>query len=111
MASGILPTQFAELEQFGDWIITTERGRHLKRLGCSFDEIKRFYDAMLPRMDEVMRVLAQFEVDAAAPAEATNLYLLALSFMEVSHPIELRWSSTSNRGAFPSIRLEIPDRK
>jgi hypothetical protein len=111
MASGILPAQFAELELFSEWIIATERARHLKRLECSLDEIKRFYDAMLLRMDEVMRVLAQFEVNAAAPAEVANLYLLVLSFMEVSHPIELRWSSTSNRGAFPSLRLEIPDRK
>lgn len=111
MASAILPAQFAELEPFAEWIIATERGRHLKRLGCSLEEIRRFYDVMIPRIDEVMRVLAQFEVDAAAPAEVANLYLLALSFMEVSHPIELRWSSTSNRGAFPSIRLEIPDRK
>lgn len=111
MASGILPAQFAELEPFAAWIIATERERHLKRLGCSLDEIRRFYDAMLPKMNDVMRVLAQFEVKPAVPAEVANLHLLALSFMEVSHPIELRWSSTSNSGAFPSIRLEIPDRK
>ena len=66
---------------------------------------------MLPRMEEIMGVLKEYAIDSATPPEVRNLYLLALSFMEVSHPIELRWAGTSNAGAFLSTRVEIPERK
>jgi hypothetical protein len=111
MAAGKLPAEFSELEPFTDWIIETERERHLRRLATSIGDIKKFYDAMLPRMDDVMKILGRFGVDDTPPAEVRNLYLMALSFMEVSHPIELRWRGTSNTDAFLSTRLEIPNRK
>jgi len=110
MDAGKLPAEFSDLEPFADWIIDTERDRHLRRLASSIEEIRRFYDAMLPRMDAVMKLLGRFGVDDTPPAEVRNLYLIALSFMEVSHPIELRWRSTSNTDAFLSTRLEIPGR-
>lgn len=110
-ARASLPAQFAELAQFGEWIIPDERGRHLKRVASTIEEIRPFYDAMLPRMEAIMGVLKEYPTDGATPPEVRNLYLLALSFMEVSHPIELRWAGTSNAGAFLSTRVEIPDRK
>jgi hypothetical protein len=106
-----LPAQFAELEQFAEWIIPRERERHLKRVASRIEDIQRFYDAILPRMEEIMGVLKEYPIDSAPPPAVRNLYLLALSFMEVSHPIELRWGATNNAGAFLSTRLEIPDRK
>lgn len=107
----ILPAQFAELEPFAEWIIPRERDRHLKRIGSGMEDLRRFYDAILPRMDEIMGVLKQYPVDSAPPPEVRNLYFLALSFMEVSLPIELRWAGPTNAGAFLSTRLEIPDRR
>ena len=106
-----LPAEFAELERFAAWIIPSERERHLKRVASSVKELRPFYDAMLPRMEAVMSLLQRFDIEATPPSEVRNLYYLALSFIEVSHPIELRWSGTSNAGAFLSTRLEIPDRK
>jgi hypothetical protein len=107
----VLPAQFAELEQFAGWILPDERGRHLKRVASGIEDLRRFYDAMLPRMEELMGVLKQYAVDSTPPPEVRNLYLLALSFMEVSHPIELRWAGTTNAGAFLSTRIEIPGRR
>ncbi|HUY19834.1 MAG TPA: hypothetical protein VNE82_10475 [Candidatus Binataceae bacterium] len=106
-----LPAQFAELEQFSEWIIPRERERHLKRIASGIDDIQRFYDAILPRMDEIMGVLKEYPIDSVPPPEVRKLYFLAFSFIEVSHPIELRWGATNNAGAFLSTRLEIPDRK
>jgi hypothetical protein len=105
-----LPVQFAELEQFVEWMISDELGRHRKRIGSGMEDLRRFYDAMLPRMDEIMGVLKQYPVDSAPPPEVHNLYFLALSFMEVSLPIELRWAGPTNAGAFLSTRIEIPHR-
>jgi|SRR5579875_877818 len=107
----VLPAQFAELERFADWMLPDERGRHLKRVASGMEDLRRFYDAMLPRMDEIMDVLKQYAVDSTPPPEVRNLYLLALSFMEVSLPIELRWAGPTNAGAFLSTRIEIPNRK
>lgn len=106
-----LPAQFAELEVFAEWIIPDERGRHLKRVASGLESTRRFYDAMLPRMEEAMGLLKQYSVDSTPPPEVRSLYFLALSFIEVSHPIELRWSGTTNAGAFLSTRLNIPNRK
>jgi|SRR5579885_305108 len=110
-AGAVLPAQFAELEQFAEWIVADERGRHLKRIAAPIEDLRRFYDAMLPRMEEIMGLLKQYPVEAAPPPEVRNLYLLALAFMEASHPIELRWARTTNAGAFQSTRVEIPHRK
>jgi hypothetical protein len=49
--------------------------------------------------------------DSGKPPEVRNFYFLALSFIEVSHPVELRWVRTTNAGAFLSPRLDIADRK
>jgi len=106
-----LPAQFAEFERFAEWMIPSERERHLKRVASKIEHIKCLYDAMLPRMDEIMDVLKEYPIDSAPPPEVRNLYMLARSFIEVSHPIELRWGTTTNAGAFLSTRLEIPDRK
>ncbi len=50
----VLPAQFAELEEFLDWALPSETLRRQKRERCSMEEIREFYDAVLPRTLAIM---------------------------------------------------------
>lgn len=46
--TALLPTEFADLEQFSDWCLPSEPQRYAKRLASSMTEMKAFYDAITP---------------------------------------------------------------
>lgn len=102
-----LPAQFADLERFVPlWALTNEKARHVNLLARSIPELREFYDAMLPRMEEVTRYLNSFALDKMPP-DAQTLFDLALTFMESAHPIDLRWNSTDIEDKFPAERFEF----
>ncbi len=83
-----LPADFADLERFGAWVLSTERERHARRYAVSMEEIRDFYDTMKPRMEAVVAYLNKYALDEM-PDEARNLYQLGLSLMEVSTAVEM----------------------
>ena len=52
----VLPSEFADLEPFADWCLTTEAERYAKRLASSMDELQSFYDAAFPRLEQMPRL-------------------------------------------------------
>ena len=82
-----LPTQFKELEAFLDWALATERERSAKRHRSSMIEIRIFYDAIVPRLDEILKLLAGHRA-YEAPTEVQRLFLLALSLAEIAPAVE-----------------------
>ena len=102
-----LPPQFEVLEKFTPvWALATEKERHDTLVAHSVEALRPFYDAMLPRMDEITTYLNQFPLDAM-PAEAQALFDLAMTFMECAHPIDLRWKTTDIEDKFPAHRFEF----
>lgn len=87
MAEGLLPEQFSYLEPYMDWCLATEGERIRRRLECSDEELRSFYNVMLPRMDQIAQYLNQFALDAI-PEKANRLFNLAKSMMEVAHAVE-----------------------
>jgi hypothetical protein len=87
MPKSLLPAPFEELEQWMAWSLATERERSAKRQASTMAEITAFYDAMLARMDEVLRYVDQFPMNAL-PEDATRLFYLTLSLAEVSFAVE-----------------------
>jgi hypothetical protein len=83
-----LPSEFADLERFGSWILETERERYSKRLASSMEEMQEFYDAAFPRLEAANKYLEQFPVRDLPPAER-NLLLLMMSLVLVSFPVEV----------------------
>ncbi len=83
-----LPEPFQDLERFMEWVLPTERERHARRYAATMDEIREFYDAMKPRMDEVITYLNKFPLDDL-PEDANRLFLMGLSLMEISNAVEL----------------------
>ena len=88
MTESLLPAPFENLTPFLDWALEPERARTEKKAESSMEEIRAFYDAMMPRLDELLRYLeGYFGKDLPAPAH--RLYLMSLSLVEVSTLVEL----------------------
>ena len=102
-----LPSGFSSLESFvPEWALSNERDRYLKLHQSTLDQLKTFYDAMLPRMDEIMEFLKTQPLEGMAP-EVENLYRLAMTFAETAHPLDLGWKDVDFPSAFPWERLEF----
>lgn len=75
MADALLPSAFAELEQYAQtWCLETETERWDKRIASTMAEMKEFYDAFFPRLEEAIEYCDKFPLDDV-PEDA--LYLLA----------------------------------
>ena len=82
------PPEFTDLEPFAGWALRTEGERYAKRLASTMDELQAFYDAALPRLEDAMTYLDQFELDAL-PEDATGLLWLCYSLVNASFPVEV----------------------
>ena len=87
MAESPLPEEFADLAPWLDWALEPERARTEKREASSMAEIRAFYDAGLPRLEEMIRYLEGFRDDMPVPQH--RLYLISLSLVEVANLVEL----------------------
>lgn len=106
--AALLPRGFEDLTPLlAEWNLATEQQRYAKRLSLTLPQLRIFYDAIFPRMDEVMRHLAAYPANdlSALPAATRNLYHLALGYFEASHPVELHWEGVDLRDAFPADRI------
>ncbi|WP_405885190.1 hypothetical protein OG762_44630 [Streptomyces sp. NBC_01136] len=84
----MLPTDFAELEPYSDWVLGSERERYAKRLAGSMEDMQAFYDAAFPLLDRATTHLDKFPLDDL-PEPERNLMLLMFSLVMVSFPIEV----------------------
>lgn len=107
MTTRTLPAPFSDLAPFvDDWALPTEKKRFERLHTVSLAELRRFYDAMLPRMDAVLDHLDQFDADQLPDAERT-LFELAMTFSETAHPIDLGWKDVDFDDAYPWQGLEF----
>jgi hypothetical protein len=84
----VLPAEFADLEQFSDWAVPTERARYAKRLSSTMDDLQEFYDAASARLEAGASYLEQFDM-SAMPDDAKHLLWLFCSLVTVSFPVEV----------------------
>ena len=82
-----LPEPFLDLEPFIDWALERERQRTEKREASTMDEVRAFYDAVFPRMEQIVAHLDDFPFDEM-PEKEHRLLLLTLSVVEVSNLVE-----------------------
>jgi hypothetical protein len=112
MAALELPTQFKDLAHWGaEWCLDSEKARHFKRVYSDLDTVRGFFDSVNPRMDEIigyLNTLNTLDPKQLAPADR-NLYYLAATCIEMSHPIDMKWRGTDIDDKFPSERLIFAD--
>ncbi|HUH68918.1 MAG TPA: hypothetical protein VLZ05_08550 [Mycobacterium sp.] len=82
-----LPAEFADLEPYLDWDLTTEPERYAKRLASTMPEMQAFYDAAFPRMNDVIAYCDKFPLHDL-PEDARTLMHMMQSLINVSFPIE-----------------------
>lgn len=99
-----LPAAFADLTPFLGWALPSADERQTRRRTASRQELKAFYDAMLPRIEAILA-----EVDAyplgSLPEALHPLYHLALSLAEVAPHIELYGGAPGVPYAFEETRF------
>ena len=88
MAEAALPEAFEDLAPWLDWALEPERARTEKKVASSMEELRAFYDAVMPRMEEIIAYLDGVPGDDR-PAQAQRLYLLTLSLVEVANLVEI----------------------
>jgi hypothetical protein len=105
MSEKVLPEKFSKLTSWvAEWALPNEEARYLKLHAVTFEQLKAFYDAMLPEMEAIMVFLKTQPVEGM-PSEAQNLYRLAMTFAETAHPLDLGWTDTDFPSAFPWERM------
>ena len=91
-----LPAPFKELERFLDWALPSETLRLRKRESLPLEDIREFYDAVLPKADVIFAYFRSAETEAGGAAnvdaETRLLFVLMLAFSEASLSVELHKS-------------------
>lgn len=87
MSQSQLPRGFEDLEPFVEWSLATELERSARRQASSMADIQRFYDAMLPRMEEILQFLQRCPPDDN-PADVQTLFQMTLSLAEIAPAVE-----------------------
>ena len=89
MPEPALPEQFRDLESWARvWALRTEVERHARRLASTIQELRTFYDAMMPRIDHILAYLSEFPLENLTP-EGDRLLLLAFALAEIAPAVEL----------------------
>jgi hypothetical protein len=89
MADMKLPSAFAEFEPYAEaWCLATEGERWNQRMSTSMQEMRQFYDAFFPRVEEAIDYCDKFSLDDV-PDDALNLLHLIYSLVMVAMAVEI----------------------
>lgn len=84
-----LPSAFTELEGYAEtWCLATETERWNARVNSSMPELRDFYDAFFPRLEEAIDYCDKFPLDNV-PDDALNLLHMIYSLIMVAMAVEI----------------------
>lgn len=104
MTQATLPAGFEDLGTLIAWALPTADERQQKRLSASKQELRDFYNQMLPRLPMILAEVDRFPL-GALPETHHALYSIALSMAEVAPHIELYSGSVGVPYAFEEKRF------
>ncbi len=97
----LLPAAFAELECFvAHWAGKTTDDRVHARSSSSLAEIRTFYDAMVPRLEEAIEHIDAIGLNALPP-DSANLARLVLGLGQASISVEIHDAAIKPGTTFP----------
>jgi len=89
MSETSLPSAFAELEMHAQrWCLATETERWNARVSSTMPELREFYDAFFPRLEEAIDYCDKFSLDSL-PDDALNLLHMIYSLIMVAMAVEI----------------------
>jgi len=84
-----LPVGFEGLEPLvSEWALDTQTQREIKRLRSTPEEIRGFYNAVMPRIRDILDEVDRFPI-GELPEPHARLFALAFSLAEVAPNVEL----------------------
>ena len=88
-SSATLPAEFAEFQDYvnAGWGEAKRVDRTEKRLTSTMDEIQAFYDAVVPRLIEILEYLDEFPIDDM-PDQQQCLLNLCYGIAEIRNAVE-----------------------
>lgn len=88
MDQGTLPEGFEALLPFvSTWVLPDASARMAKRQASSIEEIRRFYDAIVPMGERALDYLRPYKL-GELPPEGENLLKLMLALVELGPAVE-----------------------
>ena len=95
----LLPSAFAELEDYAQtWCLATETERWSARVSASMPQLRDFYDAFFPRLEEAIDYCDKFPLDNV-PDDALNLLHMIYSLIMVAMAVEIMHQPTPTDAA------------
>lgn len=89
MSDTLLPSAFAELEEFAPrWCLATETERWNARVSAPMPKLREFYDAFFPRLEEAIEYCDKFSLDSL-PDDVLNLLHMIYSLIMVAMAVEI----------------------
>ncbi len=89
MTGSMLPPAYSDLEPFAaTWCLATESERYARRQESTMAQMREFYDAFFPRLEEAIAYCDSFPLDEL-PEDALRLLHLIYSLIMVSMSIEI----------------------
>lgn len=114
MSAPIFPEPFRSLEPFAGWALPTETERNRKRWTSEMTEIRAFYDALVPRLEEALTYLDRYPLEGL-PDEAQRLFHLTLALAEIAPAVEVygqpQVANTEDPSRFIPVHEAGRDRK
>ena len=83
-----LPAQFADLQQWDEWIQWDDRSRIEKHVTTSVEDLAAVYNALLPRAGEIYDYLSGVRLDGEISDEDMALLVLAIVLAEIADGVE-----------------------
>ncbi len=100
-----LPKEFAELQPYATkWSGATEDERAAARRSATPAELKAFYDAVLPRLPEILKRVDAYPLGKIEGADQ-HLFHMALSLAEVAPHVEFYKCNPAVPFAFAETRM------
>ena len=100
-----LPPDFADLEPLAaEWSLDSHWARACKRQTSTIEELRAFFEALLPRAEAVLTLLETRQVEDLDPGER-RLYTLMLSLAEVAPAVE-RFGQAKVPYGFDQMRFQ-----
>ncbi len=85
----LLPQGFEELETWaGAWALPTQNIRWDKRLASTREELKAFYNAVVPYLERILDHVDKYPL-GGLPEQSARLFDLALMHAEIAPNVEL----------------------
>lgn len=98
------PAGFEDLAPFAQWALPTADQRTLARREASREELRAFYDAILPRIEAILDECDRFAL-GELPESHRGIFNIALSMAEIAPHVEFYRGDTGVPYSFEEARF------